>query len=96
MSGIAVELAVILLLLLINGLEAPGSSRGTAADAGRDGHEAPEPADVAPTHQQLTTGDLERFRSIARRMFGDEFPDVAQVDLGTGPAGRPAPSTAAS
>ena len=77
-------------LLLINGLEAPGSSRGTAADAGRAGHDAPPAAEVAPTHAQLTTGDVEAFRRIADRMFGTEFPDVAGVDLGAAAAaGRP-------
>jgi hypothetical protein len=35
-----------------------------------------------PVHVQLTTGDIEVFRSIARRMFGDAFPDVAGIDLG--------------
>ncbi|HEX5240805.1 MAG TPA: glutamate racemase [Candidatus Limnocylindrales bacterium] len=76
-------------LLLINGLEAPGSSRGTAADAGREGHEAPPAADVAPVHQQLTTGDVDRFRAIADRMFGEAFPDVAGVELAAseGPSG---------
>jgi glutamate racemase len=34
------------------------------------------------THVQLTTGDAERFRSIAARMFGDAFPDVEPVELG--------------
>ncbi len=40
-----------------------------------NGLEAP-PAAV-PIHQQLTTGDVAFFRSIAERMFGDGFPDVA-------------------
>jgi glutamate racemase len=39
----------------------------------------------APTgqaaHRQLTTGDADRFREIAARMFGDEFPDVTSIDL---------------
>ena len=35
----------------------------------------------APAHIQLTTGDVDRFRSIAERMFGDAFPDVAGVEL---------------
>src|SRR5512140_894053 len=52
-------------LLLINGLEAPGSDRGTAADAGHAGHDAPPSADVVAVHQQLTTGDIDRFRTIA-------------------------------
>ena len=33
-------------------------------------------------HMQLTTGDPDRFRSIAARMFGDAFPDVESVELG--------------
>ncbi|HKB27521.1 MAG TPA: glutamate racemase [Candidatus Limnocylindrales bacterium] len=35
------------------------------------------PAGGVATHIQLTTGDVERFRSIAGRMFGEAFPDVA-------------------
>jgi glutamate racemase len=35
------------------------------------------PSGSAPTHLQLTTGDVERFRAIAGRMFGETFPDVA-------------------
>jgi glutamate racemase len=34
------------------------------------------------THQQLTTGDVDRFTSIASRMFGDAFPDVTSIELG--------------
>lgn len=68
-------------LLSINGLEAPGSTRGTAADAGRDAHDAPLERAAPPTHAQLTTGDVAAFRAIARRMFGDAFPDVAVVDI---------------
>jgi glutamate racemase len=34
------------------------------------------------SHLQLTTGDAERFRTIAARMFGDAFPEVATVELG--------------
>ncbi|HEY8239185.1 MAG TPA: glutamate racemase [Candidatus Limnocylindrales bacterium] len=40
--------------------------------------------DAAPggaTHLQLTTGDVDAFRSIAERMFGEAFPDVAAIDL---------------
>jgi glutamate racemase len=32
-----------------------------------------------PEHVQLTTGDLEAFRTIARRLFGDMFPAVEPV-----------------
>jgi len=74
-------------LLSINGLEAPGSSRGTAADPGRDGHDAPVPRAREPTHVQLTTGDVEAFRAIAGRMFGNAFPDVSGIEVGRGSAG---------
>ena len=33
------------------------------------------------SHQQLTTGDVDAFRSIAERMFGERFPDVSGVEL---------------
>jgi glutamate racemase len=69
-------------LLGINGLEAPGTTRGTAADAGAVGHERPDEARDDATHLQLTTGDPERFRSVAARMFGDAFPDIEPVELG--------------
>ena len=39
------------------------------------------PAGTA-THAQLTTGDVDAFRSIAERMFGEAFPDVAAIELG--------------
>jgi glutamate racemase len=35
------------------------------------------------SHVQLTTGDVEAFRSIAERMFGESFPDVAGIELGS-------------
>ncbi|HEY6058122.1 MAG TPA: glutamate racemase [Candidatus Limnocylindrales bacterium] len=69
-------------LLSVNGLEAPGTSRGTAADAGLEGHEAPGDAVAPVSHVQLTTGDVERFTSVAERMFGSAFPDVSGVVLG--------------
>ena len=74
-------------LLAINGLEAPGTTRGTAADPGAAGHD--RPTDTAPTtapsHVQLTTGDADAFRSVAERIFGEAFPDVTSIDLA--PAG---------
>lgn len=33
------------------------------------------------THVQLTTGEIDAFRSVAERMFGEAFPDVAAVEL---------------
>ena len=72
-------------LLGINGLEAPGTTRGTAADAGSAGHDRPTEQPSAPTHVQLTTGDVAAFRAIARRLFGDAFPDIQGVELGRKP-----------
>jgi glutamate racemase len=47
-----------------------------------NGLEASSPAEgVATSHVQLTTGDLEAFRSVARRLFGDTFVDVEAVEL---------------
>ncbi len=73
-------------LLSVNAMEAPGTTRGTAADAGMGGHEPPDEEAVAPSHRQLTTGDVMAFRIVAERMFGEEFPDVDAVDLEAGVA----------
>jgi len=70
-------------LLSINGLEAPGTTRGTAADAGRDGHDRPDEHVAPATHIQLTTGDVDAFRAAAGRLFGETFMDVGPVELGT-------------
>lgn len=59
-------------VLAVNQLEAPGSSRGTAADAGHAGHTAPEHVAVTPTHRLLTTGDTAQFRQLAVSLFGSE------------------------
>jgi hypothetical protein len=69
-------------LLAINGLEAPGSSRGTAADPGAAGHDRPLPAGGPATHRQLTTGSVESFHELAQRLFGDGFVDVEPIELG--------------
>jgi len=68
-------------LLSVNGLEAPGTTRGTAADAGRDGHDRPDEIRLSATHAQLTTGDVDAFRSVASRLFGDLFPEISGVQL---------------
>jgi hypothetical protein len=68
----------------VNALEAPGTTRRTAADAGIAGHEPPEETAEAPTHRQLTTGDVAAFRAVAERMFGEEFPDIEAVNLEAG------------
>lgn len=72
-------------LLSVNALEAPGTTRGTAADAGMAGHEPPDEPAIPPTHRQLTTGDVAAFRAVAERMFGEEFPEIEAVDLEPGP-----------
>jgi glutamate racemase len=68
-------------LLSVNGLEAPGSSRGTAADPGSAGHSRPAEHLESPIHLQLTTGDPEQFHALAGRLFGSDFPDVERVEL---------------
>ena len=69
-------------LLAVNGLEAPGTTRGTAADAGAAGHERPDEATAPVTHRQLTSGDPERFAALAGRLFGAAFPSVGSIELG--------------
>jgi glutamate racemase len=69
-------------LLSVNGLEAPGTTRGTAADPGHLGHDRPAEAVAAAIHEQLTTGDPARFADLAGRLFGSAFPSVTAVDLG--------------
>ncbi|HVL54077.1 MAG TPA: glutamate racemase [Vitreimonas sp.] len=68
-------------LLTINALEAPGTTRGTAADPGPAGHDAPAEAAARATHVQLTTGDVGSFRSVAERLFGDAFPEIRGLEL---------------
>jgi glutamate racemase len=68
-------------LLSVNGLEAPGSTRGTAADAGGAGHHPPSARAVPPVHRVLTTGDADAFERVAGRMFGDAFPVVESIAL---------------
>ena len=75
-------------LLSVNGLEAPGTTRGTAADAGMAGHEPPNEILARAVHHQLTTGDVAAFRAVAERMFGDEFADVEAIELEVAGAGR--------
>lgn len=69
-------------LLSVNGMEAPGTTRGTAADPGMAGHERPDERVVTATHLQLTTGDPDAFHALASRLFGTAFPDVELVELG--------------
>jgi len=69
-------------LVTVNGLEAPGTTRGTAADAGRTGHEPTGERARPATHIQLTTGDVGAFHDLAARLFGDAFPEVGAVAVG--------------
>ena len=69
-------------LLVVNGLEAPGTTRGTAADAGLAGHERPDDIPLPATHRQLTTGDADRFRTVAVRLFGPDLPEIESIELG--------------
>jgi glutamate racemase len=39
------------------------------------------PAADPPSHVQLTTGDADAFRAVARRLFGDAFLDVERVEF---------------
>jgi glutamate racemase len=69
-------------IISVNGLEAPGSSRGTAADPGHLGHTAPTSAPVAPVHQIFTTGDPVAVDALAARLFGETAPRAQQMRLG--------------
>ena len=64
---------------------------GVGAD-GAAGDQRPRGARAAarPSHVQLTTGDVDAFRSVARRLFGDAFPDVDRIELSPVPAVAPA------
>lgn len=69
-------------IISVNGLEAPGSSRGTAADPGHLGHTAPTSAPVAPVHQIFTTGHPVAVDALAARLFGETAPRAQQMRLG--------------
>lgn len=68
-------------LLSVNGLETPGTTRGTAADPGALGHDRPTERARPPVHLQLTTGDPDQFHALASLLFGSAFPDVERVEL---------------
>jgi glutamate racemase len=69
-------------LLSVNGLEAPGTTRGTAADPGHAGHDAPMERAVAPTRRLLTTGNLAAFQALASLLFGADVPTAESVAVG--------------
>jgi glutamate racemase len=66
-------------VISVNHLDAPGSTRGTAADPGSAGHRAPDRAEVRVTHEIFTTGELATFRALAARLFGDQGSEVAAL-----------------
>lgn len=70
-------------VIAVNGLETPGSSRGTAADPGHRGHTAPTSEPVAPVHQIFTTGDPVAVDALAVRLFGESAPRTRQITLGS-------------
>jgi glutamate racemase len=72
-------------LLIVNGLETPGTTRGTAAESGALGRDGPTERNRPPVHLQLTTGDPDQFHALASLLFGSAFPDVERVEL-AGPA----------
>ena len=69
-------------LLSVNGLEAPGTTRGTAADAGRGGHDAPAIRATPAIHRLRTTGDLVAFQALVDRLFGADFPAAEAAAVG--------------
>ena len=69
-------------LLSVNGLEAPGTTRGTAADAGRAGHDAPTDRAVPPRRRLLTTGNLGAFQALVSRLFDGDFPPAEAAVVG--------------
>ncbi len=66
-------------VISVNHLDAPGSTRGTAADPGSAGHRAPDRAEVRATHEIFTTGELATFRALAERLFGDQGSEVVAL-----------------
>ncbi len=68
-------------LLSVNALEAPGTTRGTAADAAGEAHDGSPGHAVLPSRRLLTTGDLPTFQRLATRLFGDAFPAAEAVDV---------------
>lgn len=66
-------------VISVNHLDAPGSTRGTAADPGSAGHRAPDRAEVRATHEIFTTGELATFRALTARLFGDQGSEAAAL-----------------
>ena len=69
-------------LLSINGLEAPGTARGSAADPNEPGDSAPTETIGAASHRLMTTGNAAAFGALAELLFGERVADVETLDLG--------------
>jgi glutamate racemase len=52
-----------------------------AAEDLLDALDARAPSDSPPTHRVATTGSVDAFVSVARRLFGDRLPDVESVEI---------------
>ena len=68
-------------VISVNHLDAPGSTRGTAADAGAEGHRSPPRTSVRPQHLLFTTGEVGGFSALADRLFGDRAMEATQISL---------------
>ena len=68
-------------VISVNHLDAPGSTRGTAADAGAEGHRPPPRTSVRPQHLLFTTGEVGGFSALADRLFGDRAMEATQISL---------------
>jgi glutamate racemase len=66
-------------VISVNHLDAPGSTRGTAADPGSAGHRAPDRAEVRAAHEVYTTGEVATFRALTMQLFGDQGSEVAAL-----------------
>ena len=62
-------------------VRADRAARDQRARGARDRRGALAPG----AHVQLTTGDVDAFRSVASRLFGDAFPDVERIELAAVP-----------
>ena len=72
-------------LLAINGLEAAGTTGTAKGDRAGEGDRA-DAGIGTPVHIQLTTGDVDAFRVVAERIFGEAFPDVASIEVAAVPS----------
>ena len=69
-------------VISVNHLDAPGSTRGTAADPGAARHSAPARAEVHPSHQLFTTGEIGAFSALADRLFAERTAEIQEIRIG--------------